>query len=82
MGRVGASGISCAPLIAANLLPTCRREKWLCGLVLATRRVEGKSFGAQSVCSFPVSRVGKTALTGISKANLRLFSTYAVRYTG
>lgn len=82
MGMVGTSGISCTPLGAANLLPTCRREKLLCGLVLATRRVEGKSFGAQSVCSFPVSRIGKTALTGISKANPKLFLTSAVRYTG
>lgn len=73
--------MSCASLIADNLHPTCRREKLLCGLVLATKRVEGKSFGAQSDCSFPISRTGKTALTGMSKANLRLFLTSAVRYT-
>jgi len=78
---MGTSGISCTLLVAANLLPTCRREKLPCGLVLATRRVEGKSFGAQSVCSFPVSRIGKTTLTGISKANPRLL-TSAVRCTG
>lgn len=82
VGRMGASGINCPPLISINLLPTCRREKLLCGMVLATRRVEGRSFGAQSVCSFPVSRIGKAVLTGISKANPRLFLTLAVRYTG
>lgn len=82
VGRMGASGINCTPLISINLHPTCRREKLLCGMVLATRRVEGRSFGAQSVCSFPVSRIGKAVLIGISKANLRLFLTLAVRYTG
>lgn len=48
VGRVGARGTSCTLLIAASLLLICRRENLLYILLLAKRRVEGKSLKAQS----------------------------------
>lgn len=68
---VGTRGTSCTLLITASLLLICRREKLFCVLLLVTRRVEGKSLGAQSA-HLRSAGLGY-ALSGISKANLRQF---------